>query len=104
MIETVNIHPKQRGYASEKGKVTERFTRWDGGQLLYEFTVDDPAMYSQPWKGEMSFNVSQKPTYEYACHEGNIGLYGILAGAREFEAEGIPQQVFKPTFGDLQQN
>jgi hypothetical protein len=104
VIETTNIHPKQRGYASEKGKVTERFTRWDDGQLLYEFSVDDPAMYTQPWKGEMSFNVSQKPTYEYACHEGNHGLYGILAGARQFEAEGIPQQVFKPTFGDLQQN
>ena len=71
------------GFAySPQAKVIERFTRKSKDMFLYEFTVEDPTLYTQPWKGEMSFTTSQEPLYEYACHEGNIGLYGILAGAR----------------------
>jgi hypothetical protein len=88
VVETVNVNPKQRAQMSSKGKLTERFTRWSDDQILYEFTVDDPEFYSETWKGEMSLNRSKEPLYEYACHEGNYALHGILAGARVKEAAG----------------
>jgi hypothetical protein len=88
VVETKNVNPQQRGYISKDGKLTERFTRWNDTQILYEFTVDDPSQYTQPWKGEMAFNASKEPSYEYACHEGNYALEGILAGARKQEREG----------------
>ena len=87
VVETTNVHPNQRAMITPTGKVTERFTRWDDHQILYEFTVEDAALYSQVWKGEMALNAS-KPMYEYACHEGNHAMPGILGGARELEANG----------------
>jgi hypothetical protein len=75
-------------YLSPDAKVTERFTRVSRDQILYEFTVEDPKVYSRPWKAEMPLNASKGPVYEYACHEGNYSLPGILAGARKDEAEG----------------
>ncbi len=87
VVETTNVHPGQRGTISATGKVTERFSRWNDKQVLYTFEVDDPSLYSQPWKGEMSLNASE-PLYEYACHEGNYAMPGILAGARELESQG----------------
>ena len=50
--------------------------------------MNDPVQYSQPWKGEMAFNYSKQPSYEYACHEGNYAMEGILAGARAQERAG----------------
>ena len=88
VVETTNVNPKQRAQMSPKGKLTERFTRWSEDQILYEFTVDDPEFYSATWSGEMSLNRSKEPLYEYACHEGNYALHGILAGARVKEAAG----------------
>lgn len=88
VVETRNVNPVQRGYLSKDGVLVERFTRWDENQILYEFTVTDPTLYTQPWKGEMSLNWSKEPFYEYACHEGNYALSGILAGARKQEREG----------------
>jgi hypothetical protein len=87
VVETRNVNPQQRGYISAEGKVTERFTRWNEDQVTYEFTVEDPVLYSQTWRGEMSLNATGN-IYEYACHEGNYSLHGILAGARKFEREG----------------
>jgi hypothetical protein len=87
VVETTNVHPSQRGMITAGGKLTERFTRWDDKQITYEFEVDDPALYSQTWKGEMALNASQ-PMYEYACHEGNHAMPGILGGARQLESEG----------------
>jgi hypothetical protein len=49
---------------------------------LYEFEVDDPALYSQAWRGATSLNRIDEPTYEYACHEGNYALASILSGGR----------------------
>ena len=72
-------------FLSEKATVTERFTRTGAEELTYEFTVDDPGFYSQPWKGEMVFSPSNGPVYEFACHEGNYALHGILQGARILE-------------------
>ncbi len=88
VVETINPNPSQRAYISDTGKVTERFTRWSDEQILYEFEVTDPTLYSQTWRGEMSLNRSTEPLYEYACHEGNHSFPGILAGARRAELEG----------------
>ena len=88
VVETRNVHPQQRGYVSKDGKLIERFSRWDDKQIVYEFTVEDPAQFTRPWKGEMAFNLSPMPSYEYACHEGNYAMEGILAGARAQERAG----------------
>lgn len=93
VVETMNWHNAQGKTGpimiSEKGKVTERFTRYSEQQIFYEFTVDDPEFYTQPWRGEMSFNTVSESVYEYACHEGNIGMVGILQGARREEQKDI---------------
>jgi hypothetical protein len=88
VVETTNFSPLhangQIGLTAQ-GKVTERFSRVSATQLLYEFTVEDPARYTQAWRGEYSFNATPGRVYEYACHEGNYALPGILAGARAQE-------------------
>lgn len=63
-------------------KVVERFTRVADGELLYQFTVVDPAIYAKPWLAEYSMVRATEPMYEFACHEGNYSLPGILKGAR----------------------
>jgi len=74
------------GFAySETSKLTERFTRTAKDQILYEFTVEDPAYFKQPWRAQMPLRAAKGPIYEYACHEGNYSLPNILAGAREEE-------------------
>jgi hypothetical protein len=90
VVETTNFHPLHSrfghpAYLTETAKVTERFTRYSQSQIFYEFTVEDPALYTQPWRGELSFNAIDDKLYEYACHEGNYAMIGILAGAREQE-------------------
>jgi hypothetical protein len=90
VVETIDYHPDQVFYgASEQLKVTERFTRVADNRLLYEFTVEDPAVWAEPWGGEFEFWASEG-IYEYACHEGNYGLYNILAGARADEKRTVP--------------
>ncbi len=96
VVETTNFNPGEslRPYfdnsilLSPNAKVTERFTRVSATQILYQFQVDDPATYSQVWKAEMPMNAAPGPVYEYACHEGNYALPGILAGARKADKEG----------------
>lgn len=88
VVETMNVHPQQRGYISDKGKLTERFTRTADGVILYQFEIDDPDQYTQVWKGEMPLRTASGAVYEYACHEGNYGLLGILEGARQQEKRG----------------
>ena len=74
-------------FLSEKATVTERFTRTGPDELTYAFEIDDPGFYTQTWKGEMIFTTSTGPVYEFACHEGNHALHGILQGARILEAK-----------------
>lgn len=74
-------------FLSEKATVTERFTRTGKDEITYQFEIDDPGFYSQPWKGEMVFTPSNGPVYEYACHEGNYALEHILQGARVRDAK-----------------
>jgi len=60
----------------------ERLWRADEDTLLYEFTVDDPNSFTRPWTAMFPMRRTDGPLFEYACHEGNYGMEGILAGAR----------------------
>ena len=55
--------------------------------MLYRFTVDDDAVWDKPWTGEYTWSTSENKVFEYACHEGNYSMPGILKGARLLEAE-----------------
>ena len=91
VVETTNIHPSQRLQGippSEEIRVTERFTRAGETTINYEFTVDDPVMFTEPWGGELPFTRMNGLVYEYACHEGNYALENVLRGARAQERGG----------------
>ncbi len=95
VIETTNFNPYHAwqdhpAYLSDKAKVTERFSRVAEDRLLYEFMVEDPVFYAQPWSGEITYWNDGERIYEYACHEGNYAMDGILKGARVREAKGLP--------------
>jgi hypothetical protein len=91
VVETVNIHPLQLSQSSvpitKAGRITERFSRYSDNEVFYQFTVEDSNIYSQPWTAELSFYATADGLYEYACHEGNYAMPGILAGARRLEME-----------------
>jgi hypothetical protein len=88
--ETRNVNPIQTSRTqtplSPQGTVTERFTRIAADELLYQFRVDDPGHYTAAWSGEYAFKPGKGNVYEYACHEGNYAMDGILGGARLREA------------------
>ena len=65
--------------------LVERFTRAGADTLLYEFTVEDPTTWTRPWTAAVPMTQTQDHLYEYACHEGNYGMFGILGGARADE-------------------
>jgi hypothetical protein len=90
VVETININPNGGGQVqlTPSGKIIERFTRYSDAQVLYEFEVIDPLLYSQVWKGEVGLNRVDQNVYEYACHEGNYGLHGILEGGRANDRSG----------------
>jgi hypothetical protein len=96
VVETRNINPLQERAGafplSEKGRVTERFTRKSDVELFYEFTVEDPVYYAEAWSGEMLMRRSSERVYEYACHEGNYALAGILRGDAEDRDTAIDQE------------
>lgn len=66
----------------ENLSLVERFTRTDLDTLLYEFTVTDPTIWVSPWTAELPMKRNPDLIYEFACHEGNYGLYNIMAGSR----------------------
>ena len=78
---------------SSSARVTERFTRISEKELNYQFTVDDPTYYTEPWQGEFSFTREDlNHIYEYSCHEGNYSMVGALRGARVQEANAELEQ------------
>jgi hypothetical protein len=90
VVETTNIHPEQdlQGMApTEALKVIERFSRADQNTINYEFTIIDPATYTQPWGGEVPYTRLDAQVYEYACHEGNYAMSNVLSGARAEERQ-----------------
>ena len=96
VVETTNFHSQQslrssldhRFYGSMEMHVEERFTRVSEDVILYQFTVTDDENYTQSWSGELPMNRTEAHVFEYACHEGNYALPGILAGARRADVEG----------------
>lgn len=84
IVETTNMNPLQSFRGSAAQKVTEKFTRVSPDKIEYEFKVEDPAL-TAPYAGALNFNATKDSVYEYACHEGNYALAGVLAGAREDE-------------------
>jgi hypothetical protein len=87
VVETTGFNPKQLTRESEKLKLTERFTRVAKDRILYQFRVEDPDTYTQPWGGEYEFSPTGGLIYEYACHEGNHGMENLLRSARYVEQE-----------------
>lgn len=91
VVETTNINPIQMGQSSvpitKDGRIIERFSRYSENEMFYQFTVEDSNVYLQPWTAELSFHAMEERLYEYACHEGNYAMPGILAGARRLEAQ-----------------
>jgi hypothetical protein len=90
VVETTNFTGKtgMRGAdlaLTPNARVTERFTLTDESTILYEFTVEDPQTWTQPWSGEYKMTRIDGPMFEYACHEGNYGLANNLSGARAEE-------------------
>jgi hypothetical protein len=88
VVDTTNFNDSPAlGGASRNLHVVERFTRLDEDTLLYQFTVDDPTVWTEPWGGEYVWPTSQDRVYEYACHEANYSFQGILGGARILEED-----------------
>jgi hypothetical protein len=88
VIETTNMLRETsflNGLSDANLQLTERLTRVSAGTLLYEVTVDDPTVWMTPWTYQLPMKQNDQQVYEYACHEGNSGLYNILAGARQRE-------------------
>jgi len=83
VVETTNVHPQRTIFGSgPEVRITERFTRADDGTLRYDFTVDDPASFTSPWRAAFPLSRRDEPVYEFACHEGNRSMALILEVAR----------------------
>jgi hypothetical protein len=83
VVDTTNYSPKS-GYrgAAENLHLTERFTLAGPETLHYEITISDATTWTRPWTAMAPLSRSEDALFEYACHEGNIGMAGILGGAR----------------------
>jgi hypothetical protein len=88
VVDTTNFNDNPAlGGATRNLHVVERFRRLNDKSLLYQFTVEDPTIWTKPWSGEILWPATDQRIYEYACHEGNYSFAGILKGARLLEAE-----------------
>jgi hypothetical protein len=86
VIETTNFNDKVAFQgASRDLKLTEHLTRTGEETMKYEFTVDDPHTWAQPWKAEMPVTKAAGPIFEHACNEGNYAMKNMLSGARRDE-------------------
>ena len=81
VVETTNFNDQTHYRGSTKDlKVTERFTRVSDRTIEYRATMEDPSTWTKPWSIELAFSSVPGPLYEYACHEGNYAMEGILGG------------------------
>ncbi len=86
IVETTHFNGKASYQGSSEGlHLVERFTRVDADTIEYEYTVEDPATYARPWTASLAMKPLDGEMYEFACHEGNYGMFGILSGARAEE-------------------
>ena len=81
----VDIFAARFRYAGRNMHLVERFTRTDPDTLLYEYTIDDPTTFARPWSVAIPMGATKDKIFEYECNEGNVGLAGILRGARVAE-------------------
>ncbi len=86
VVETANFDTDRnwRGSSTEM-RLVERFTRVDAGTLEYEYTVQDPDTWVEPWTVNLPMTRNELPMFEYACHEGNYSMDAMLGGARADE-------------------
>jgi hypothetical protein len=88
VVDTTNFTSKTHfGNSSERLHVVERFTRTDSKTIQYRFTVDDPETWASSWTAEIPFKTTGDRMFEFACHEANYAMGGILRGARVTERE-----------------
>jgi len=86
VVDTTNYSPKSDFRGSHQNlHVVERFTRVSPNRIDYEIKVNDPTTWTKPWTAVIPLKLSHDEVYEYACHEANEGMVGILAGARAQE-------------------
>ena len=90
VIETTHFRGGQSGGTGPNMHLVERLTRLDPDTVAYEYTITDAAVYTAPYTVMMPFRRTDGSLFEYACHEGNYGLTGILGGARQLERDGRP--------------
>ena len=88
VVDTTNFNDRTNFRGSGLNlHLTERFTLVDHDTLMYEFTVNDPESFTRPWTAAIPSTRTQGPIFEYACHEGNYGMAGILSAARAAEQQ-----------------
>jgi hypothetical protein len=89
VVDTTNFNDQVHVRGSDQNlHVVERFTRVSPDVLLYEFRIEDPTAFTKPWAGEIPMTKTEGPIYEYACHEGNYGMEGLLRAARQQDQAG----------------
>lgn len=90
VVDTTNFTDRPALFGADRNlHVVERFRRLDEQTLLYQFTVDDPTVWTQPWSGEYTWTATEEKLYEYACHEANYSMENVLKGARLLEREAM---------------
>ena len=87
VIDTTNFTELSPFRGAQNLHVIERLTRADEDTILYQFTVEDPGMWTKPWSGELPITKIDGQLYEYACHEANYALANTLRGARVAEEQ-----------------
>lgn len=93
VVDTTNYKPRAfMAISTAQLRVTERFSNIGNEGLRYEISINDPGAWEKPWSLMIPLKQSPHQVYEYACHEGNTGLMGILAGARADEAAAAGKQ------------
>ena len=86
VVDVTNFSEKSNfGGSHENLHLVERFTRVAADRIDYRVTIDDPTTFTRSWTLAIPFVVTGEDMFEYACHEGNYGMVGILSGAREEE-------------------
>ena len=90
VVETKNfLRETSLNGSSKDTYLVERFRRVDPDTIMYEFTVEDPNNYTRPWTATMPLRRTDDTLFEYACHEGNHGMHGIMAGARRKDTQAV---------------
>jgi hypothetical protein len=96
VVDTTNFNDRAPFHgSSEKLHLIERFKRIDPDTVMYEFTVDDPATWIRPWTAQIPLTSIPGPIFEFACHEGNLGLANTLSAARAAEKKAEEDAVKK---------